>query len=182
MKSQSYTLAELARKARLTESTARRYTRLFAEFIPSEDRGRVRLFSPTCVPVLKRIKALYDAGRSTDQVRDILDREFDRTVDIEVAHDDEQQPSDAYDLAEQLVNVVQRNYQADQDLHKLKRAVQALAGHVQQIRGEQKALPDPQTMEQVLARLSNLEKKVETLENERRAPWWQKLKRKWNGS
>lgn len=174
MTSRSLTLAEIARKSRLTESTARRYTRLFAAFMPSEDRGRLRLFSPDCIPVLKRIKALYDAGHSTEQVHDVLNREYDRTVDIEAAHSGDGSPGDADDLAEQIASAMQRSYQAGQDIQKLKRAVRTMAGHLQQVRGEQKALPDPGSIDQILARLDRLEERVQALEGKERS-WWRKF-------
>lgn len=136
---------------------------------------------------MKRIKALYDQGNDTDAVRDALAQEYDQIIEQDPGADNGggQPPAyqglDTHDLAREMVSAIQRNAQTDQEIHNLKRAMKILRDHVVQIRNERKALPDPRTMDQVLARLDRLEKDVQALKDERSRSWWRKLMGKKNG-
>lgn len=182
-----YTLPELAKLAGLSETTCRRYAREFSDFLPSEHRGRTRIYRPECVSVLQRIRELYGQGHDTEAVQDQLAQEYDRTIEVDHGADSGGQPPasqgpDARDIAQEMVSAIKRNAQTEQDVHRLKQVVKALRDQVVKIRNERKALPDPRTMDQVLARLNRLEKDVQALKDERSKSWWRKLTGKKDGS
>ncbi|MCF8038965.1 MAG: MerR family transcriptional regulator [Desulfohalobiaceae bacterium] len=165
-------ISELARKAGLTNSTCRRYVKTFAEFIPHEGKGRQKLFPSECVQTLKHIKSLYDNGRSTEQVLDVLDRDYERIMDIQTQEDKDQ--IQAQEVVKTLVEHLRKQDSKDQEINKLKQAVSMLHKQVVDFRHEQKALPDPGSIDQILDRLNRLEERMAALEDKERS-WWRKL-------
>ena len=79
----SLSLPEIARLAGLPETTARRYARQYADFLPSHSQGRVKKFKPECVRIMQHIKNLYDEGMSQEVVRDVLGKEYSRIIDTD---------------------------------------------------------------------------------------------------
>jgi hypothetical protein len=49
---------------------------------------------------------------------------------------------------------------------------------MKQLRNQQQALPDSNSIDQILARLDRLEKDVQELKEERSKGWWRKLRGK----
>jgi chorismate mutase len=68
-------LAEVARQSSIAESTARRYARLFAEYLPHGRDGRTVLYAPESIAILKHIGRLFSEGRTSNQVREVLRRD-----------------------------------------------------------------------------------------------------------
>ena len=151
MNERRYTLPELAREAGISESTARRYCKEFFNFLPGHRSGRIRTYRPECVQVLQRIKQLYDEGQETSQVREVLTQEFSQVVDVDrQSHPDnsQQREPSARELMKELVA---------------------------ELRGSsQQALPDPSSIDQILARLEQIERRLDILEQERRG-WLKKI-------
>jgi DNA-binding transcriptional MerR regulator len=173
-----YSLPDLSRATGVSESTVRRYAKTFAEFFPCEGRGRLKAYKEDCLEVIRRTKELFDAGYSTDQVRDILGGEFAQIYEVEpqASTTDQIQPAPgAHELIREFTNAIERNAQAEHDMQKLRQAIKVLGSQLRELRSEQKSLPDPGSMEQVLSRLSQLEKRVTALENERNRSWWRKF-------
>jgi len=83
MSDQWLSSAELAEISGIPLSTARRYISRFDIFMRGDDRVRNRRYHPDMVVVLTRIKSLYDAGSQTDEIKDILAREFAMTITTE---------------------------------------------------------------------------------------------------
>jgi len=71
------TVAELAKRAGVSESKARRYARAFAGLLETRISGRARRYSLEAVETVRHIAGLYGQGLGTKQVRQCLadDRE-----------------------------------------------------------------------------------------------------------
>jgi DNA-binding transcriptional MerR regulator len=81
------TIAEIAQRTHLAENTARRYAKLFAAFLPSRTPGRTKHYPREAIAVLTRVAALYQAGRTTGDILDLLPQEFPRLVEAEATAD-----------------------------------------------------------------------------------------------
>lgn len=71
-----YTVGELAEKTGIAEPTLRRYITKFHPYFTSKGGNRAKKYKATAIPILVRIKALYDAGYETAGLADIIRREF----------------------------------------------------------------------------------------------------------
>ena len=131
----SLSLPEIARLAGLPETTARRYARQYADFLPSHSQGRVKKFKPECVRIMQHIKNLYDEGMSQEVVRDVLSKEYSRLVDT-----DHQEPP--------LLPLAHTEPTARDLMVELARAMQ----------------PGADNLNFILARLDHLEKRMEAIE------------------
>lgn len=76
-------LAEVARRGNIPESTARRYARLFDEFLPHTRDGRTVLYAPECGTTLQHIGQMFADGRTAAQVQESLRRDA-ATIEVEV--------------------------------------------------------------------------------------------------
>lgn len=87
MQDEWLTLPQIARLLDIAESTARRWAKAFEEFLPSRGRGAHRRFAPPAVDVFQKIKVLYDAGHTTEFVREHLQAQFPTTIDAELVEE-----------------------------------------------------------------------------------------------
>ncbi|MCH4828149.1 MerR family transcriptional regulator [Planococcus halocryophilus] len=71
-----YTVGELAEKTGIAEPTLRRYITKFHPYFVSKGGNRAKKYKGTAIPILVRIKALYDAGYETAGLADVIRREF----------------------------------------------------------------------------------------------------------
>lgn len=71
-----YTVGELAEKTGIAEPTLRRYITKFHPYFISKGGNRAKKYKATAIPILVRIKALYDAGYETTGLVDVIRREF----------------------------------------------------------------------------------------------------------
>lgn len=71
-----YTVGELAEKTGIAEPTIRRYIAKFHPYFISKGGNRAKKYDATAVPILVRIKALYDAGYETAGLADVIRHEF----------------------------------------------------------------------------------------------------------
>lgn len=77
------TLRELADASGITESTARRYVRLFDTYLVAEGEGRARRWHSDSIQVLLRAASLYAAGHVTDAIQKQLAGEFSQVMESE---------------------------------------------------------------------------------------------------
>lgn len=77
------TLPQLARELNVADSTARRWAGLFPDLMPTNGRGSGRRFHPVAREVLKRVQRLYDQGLRTEQISELLHKEFTALVDVD---------------------------------------------------------------------------------------------------
>lgn len=76
------TLPQLARELGVADSTARRWASSFPNLLPTKGHGAARRFHPQARDVLKRVQSLYTAGLTTEQIAELLHRDFPATIDI----------------------------------------------------------------------------------------------------
>lgn len=75
-----YTIAEIARRLRLPESTIRYYRDRFPEYVPSIGEGRNRRYPQEALDALRAIADAMRSGIPEDIVRDMLRSRFAMTV------------------------------------------------------------------------------------------------------
>ncbi|MCA1743119.1 MAG: helix-turn-helix domain-containing protein [Desulfovibrionales bacterium] len=139
----SYTLPELARKAEISESSARRYAKDFAEYMLTVDGGRFRRYKAESVQALQFIKKLYDAGHDKYYIRKSLSYEF--SMAVETVH---QYPPQAIE---------------DPEKYTLKELMTELTRSLQHAQPGQKSL-QPDDLQYILARLDHIEQRLDRLE------------------
>jgi hypothetical protein len=75
-------LTAMARRLQIPEPTARRYAKLFSDYLPHRSVGRMTLYAPDAGPILTRISQLYSDGHKKDEVEAILKDELPMTIDV----------------------------------------------------------------------------------------------------
>jgi hypothetical protein len=75
-------LGELAKDAKISDSTARRYANLFSAYLKSRSFGRTTKYLPDCLPVFLRVAELYQEGKNTIEILDMLPEEFPLADDL----------------------------------------------------------------------------------------------------
>lgn len=83
------TIAELAERADIPNSTCRRYLGTFEVFFLVKGGNRVKKYESQAVDILKRIKQLYDEGQDTNEIHNVLKKDFPLVI-----NGDEQQEED----------------------------------------------------------------------------------------
>ncbi|MFA5408031.1 MAG: MerR family transcriptional regulator [Bacilli bacterium] len=133
------TIREVAEASGLPTETSRRYLKQFAEFCPSAREGRRILYDDEVVRAVVRVRALYDQGLSTEEIRAALAQELTPTLDAEVVED--RAAVVAPPLAPEVV----------QALALLPRMKEVLEAQQERIVALEGAVTDRQTREQALA-------------------------------
>lgn len=77
------TIAELARRFDLPESTARFYCKRFRDFLPHEGRGKRRRYLPESLAVFSAILESMQRSKNAAQVEASLARRFPRQAEVE---------------------------------------------------------------------------------------------------
>ncbi|HPH12132.1 MAG: hypothetical protein BWY90_01081 [Deltaproteobacteria bacterium ADurb.BinA014] len=93
-------LTELSKESGVPESTIRRWIEAFRYYFAAKKIGRITYYSPACVSLITRIKSLYEAGKSTAEIEEILSVATPKTLTIEVNN------SPRSDAALEAVNAV----------------------------------------------------------------------------
>lgn len=134
------TIREVAEASGLPTETSRRYLKQFAEFCPSAREGRRILYDDEVVRAVVRVRALYDQGLGTEEIRAALAQELTPILDAEVVEAD---PPTAVApvLAPEVV-------QALALLPRMKEVIEAQQERIVALEG---AVTDRQTREQALA-------------------------------
>lgn len=88
------TLAEIAKRLGLPESTIRYYRNNFEEFIPSVGEGRTKRYTQESLEVLRFIADTVRSGVPLSEVRELLASRYAMTVqEIATTETDTQQPA-----------------------------------------------------------------------------------------
>lgn len=162
-----YSLLDLAKAAGMPESTTRRYCRLFREYIPIEERGRVKFYHKDAIPILHRVKELFKEGYNSDEINSLLINEFPRAVDVDWSEDDEMDVAEGvgpYHIVSALLKQLQANKHAKEEVQALKKAVVRIRDHLVKQEEKQKALPNPKDMDQILGRLDRMEEQIRVID------------------
>lgn len=152
------TLPQLARELDVAESTARRWAKAFARYLPSKGRGAARRYAPEAKAVLARVKELFDAGLTTQQVEEALRASFSATLDVVPTAD---APPPAPAVPNPVLEILRK--QAEE--------LEALRAEVAAMR---------ETQERLLTRQEERDRalmEVMRALQEQRRPWWQRWRK-----
>jgi hypothetical protein len=82
--SESWTsLPQVAERAKIPETTARRYANTFKRFLTTKDSGNITLYHPETVGVLQEIAERYRRRQTTDQIMEELRMSYGETFEME---------------------------------------------------------------------------------------------------
>lgn len=76
------TIAQIAKGLGLGETTVRRYTKLFDEYLPSQKMGRATKYNKEGQKILENIAELYSQGYGTVEIEGFLSKQYSKTFDI----------------------------------------------------------------------------------------------------
>lgn len=77
-----YSVSDIAQKTRIPAPTARRYSALFREFLPSRKIGRVTKYAEEAIEIFEKISKLYADGHVTAEIEEMLRRDYARTIEV----------------------------------------------------------------------------------------------------
>ena len=84
---QLQSINEIAQQLHISETTARRYSNTFTEFLHGVDTGKGKKYPGQAVLVIKTIYELYQAGRSKEEIISSLKAKFKQIIDIKAPED-----------------------------------------------------------------------------------------------
>lgn len=99
-------LSDIAKRTGIPAPTARRYASLFKDFLSGRRLGRMTRYPEEALAVFHRIGELYAEGRITNEIEDILRREFPRTIEVGPAAEPIALPAVARDLPSNLAEAL----------------------------------------------------------------------------
>lgn len=76
-------LTQLSRESGVPESTIRRWIEKHRHYFAGKKIGKITYYPPAAVELITRIKSLYEAGRSTAEIEEILAEATPKTLTIE---------------------------------------------------------------------------------------------------
>lgn len=179
-------IAEIADKSGIPENTARRYVGKFSDFIQVKSTGRAKKYPPETIGVVERISQLYQGGKSTDEIYELLSREQPLVVEVE----QEEQPSLSLTPYEVMEEFRRTNMLILQTMQQVSQAVESMTGQQQEInrlRQEVEAAKDQELqITEGQRKLEDIEKELHLakdrerdlldrlarIEEEQKKPWW----------
>lgn len=87
------TISEIAQKIGVPENSARRYAKLFKDFLPKKVFGRVKKYTPDSMDVIFEIAEMYKKGYDTESIFEKLQNKRNRIFEIEDSSRHQQSPS-----------------------------------------------------------------------------------------
>lgn len=171
-------LTTLARQAEVPEASARRYAETFSPYFRSRKVGKVRLYDPACMPLLRVISETYAQGSRTPEVEEVLSLRFGQVHEVLTPRQETLTSPPPADLApilqaftatvERLATAVERQNEL---LEKLARAGVALPGESPFI-SPQEAPGGPEGTGAIEPAAATPES---TSEGNPRPSWWKRL-------
>jgi DNA-binding transcriptional MerR regulator len=101
---QLLTIAEIAKKLNIAESTARYYRDKFEAYIPSVGEGRKKRYKPEAVEVLRLIAEGFNRKMTAEEIESQLSLAFPKTIELK---EEPQQITATVQQQLDLVNVLQ---------------------------------------------------------------------------
>ena len=173
------TISEIAEKIGVPENSARRYAKLFKDFLPKKVFGRVKKYAPDSLDVIFEIAEMYKKGYDTESIFENLQNKRNRIFEIE--ENVRQQPPST------TTNVIHKQFEV------YAQAIQELTGSFKNIAiALEKSSQKNEVINELMVRLREVEereawmqKRAERLEREiqwitkewfkKRTPWWRRL-------
>lgn len=113
-----YSVKELAEKTNIPDTTIRRYIDKFNDFFIFKGGSRSRRYEDTAIKILIRIKTLFDGGYESEQVHEVLQKEFPMVVDDGKNEQTSESSMPALVTAEDF-NELKRAQKEQQEMNKL---------------------------------------------------------------
>lgn len=155
-----YSANEVIRRSGIAESTARRYIVKFNHYFITQPNRKPKRYDLTAPEIIRRINDLYLAGKSTNDINEILKQETFHVIETdpvkELRSESEQltiiqQLSDLNETLVQTLNHISEKLQESIAESRASRAeIQELTRRISEL--EVKQLPDPQQKEEKKAR------------------------------
>jgi len=73
---------QMAQELELAENTVRRYLRLFKDYIPARQEGRMTKYSPVALQIVAQIGSWYKEGLTTHDITRRLREAHTRVIDV----------------------------------------------------------------------------------------------------
>lgn len=142
------TIAEIAKRLNIPESTLRSWRDKFTDFIPTTGSGRKKRYKPEAVQVFKTIAELAAEQLTADDIAERLTIEFNRFIDIR---------SDNSSTTAAGVSV---------EVYGISKTLQRMSDTLEQLARQQS---ENQKLRDDLAAL---EQRIQQLEKPQKAPWY----------
>jgi DNA-binding transcriptional MerR regulator len=81
MKIDYFRASHIAKRTGIAEETVRQYLEDFDDFFTFARKGVTKLYTPDSLYIITRISALYAEGNTTDEVKEILNRELPQLLE-----------------------------------------------------------------------------------------------------
>lgn len=159
------TIAEIARRYDLPESTARYYCKRFRPFLPHVGEGKRRRFLPEALPVFETLLEAMNQSKSASSVEHVLRQKFPETPRKTAAHNG--LVADQRGVTSQTGQIGQIGEHLEALLQQQNNALQGIAESLQQLCAAENA-PQKETNGQLETRLQNMEARIENLGQEMR--------------
>lgn len=180
------TIAEIAKRINIPESTARFYRDRFDEYIPSQGKGRSKRYKPEAIEVLRLIAERFKNNHTATDIADELSLKYSRFVDARP----EQQQQTAVEQQQgsaMVVRLMESQVLAIQQMATAMQVVAEQSKEIESLRNELKVIKEEQHNheEMVAARLAEHDKAVRAeiiammeerqKQEEEQKPWWKRI-------
>jgi DNA-binding transcriptional MerR regulator len=153
---------EITKRSGLSGSTARRYFTTFQAFFKVQTSGKYQRYHISGVDTLQRIAKLYEAKKSTDEIKNILQSELEFMVIDITDHD---QPSQATTIINQM----------EAQTSALLNALQIITDNMAEILKENRE--NRNEIQELRERVIELEKQIVEGKTKQERKWWQMFTR-----
>ncbi|MBT9281139.1 MAG: MerR family transcriptional regulator [Hydrogenibacillus schlegelii] len=138
--------------------------------LPSRSGSSHRRFSPAAMDVLRRIKTLYEAGLSTEEVRERLKADFPSVIEVEAVPAGGVPPKSTAEPVRALLV----------ELGQIRLEVQAASKAAEKVQQEVTTIRERfnRHEEREIERARKLDELIAELREQRRRPWWAKIFRR----
>jgi len=181
------TIAEIAAKTDIPETTLRRYAQTFRDYLPSETDGRATRYPPEAVQTFQQIAWMYQQGHKTREIRQWLASKVppSTTVVVEDSTLVEAQSRVVQQLLETIHEMKTANERMARELEQLRAELAAAREEARQREEERKAREEERDkaiaeLQQGIKELAAREWSTLTLDDVRQAlaearqPWWKR--------
>lgn len=122
------TIAEIAKKLNLAESTVRYYRNRFSDYIPAVGTGRKKRYKPEAAEVIRVIAEGFSRKLTAVEVQEELDRVFPRFIDVDpepqLPTAAAQQQPDFIQLLQIIADQKQDKERMDQEIEQLNKRLE----------------------------------------------------------
>ena len=185
-------ISELSKESGIPESTARRWIEKHRHYFATKRIGKTTYYHPDAIDVLKRLKTFYDAGRSTEEIEEILSAALPKTITIEPENPPPSEPlperkDTLFSLIEKSIDqrreiqlLAVQLLRRDDDLKELRERIAAVESKDKEIESLKTEIAIlKKTLDFTNANAELLHERVEKIENPPKETTWRAFLRLW---